>query len=122
LRSRAPLAQDEDDDVLLPSGAKVAVDHFAGMAQSDAWQTLLYAHREAAILHSSEGDAALALDVHGKEQLARGEVAHSSVINCFKERHPELLPALTQASAYYQSELRQLFAQMRLLSFTLGAV
>jgi hypothetical protein len=32
------------------------------------------------------------------------------------------LPALTQASAYYQSELRQLFAQMRLLSFTLGAV
>lgn len=114
--ARRRAAQEADDD-LLPSAEPKAVDHFAGY-NDYGWSTLLYAHRYAAIMQSGESDAAMALDVHGKEELARGEVAHGTPLNCLKETHPDSLQALTQSSAHYQKLLLQLLAQMRLFSFT----
>jgi hypothetical protein len=112
------LAQEEDDE-LLPSHTPKAIDYFAGTLD-EGWSTLLYAHRYAAVIESGEADATIALDVHGKEELARNTVAHGTPVNCFKDRHPELLHELTQTSAHYMSLLRQLFSQLRLLSFTAG--
>lgn len=113
--------EEEDDGELLPSAQERPVDHFAGTAEH-GWETVLYAHRYAALLQSGEADAHIALDVHGMEQLARGHVAHGSAVSCFKARHPGLALDLASASAHYMRVLHQLFAQMRLLSFTAGEV
>lgn len=113
---RAP--QDEDDD-LLPTTEPKDVDYFAGRSE-EGWQTLLYSHRYAAVIQSGESDGQIALDVHGMEQLAKGEVAHGTAVNCFKEKHPDLTLDLGSSSAHYMSVLQQLFMQLRLLSFTTG--
>lgn len=103
----------------MPTTEPKVVDYFAGRSE-DGWQTLLYAHRYAAVIHSGETDAQIALDVHGMEQLAKGEVAHGTAVSCFKQKHPELTLELASSSAHYMSVLQQLFMQLRLLSFTTG--
>mmetsp|Transcript_746 Transcript_746/g.1953 ORF Transcript_746/g.1953 Transcript_746/m.1953 type:complete len:208 (+) Transcript_746:218-841(+) len=113
------LPKDEDDDLFSSAEPKI-VDHFAANSE-EGWQTMLYAHRYAALILSGEADANIALDVHGKELLAKHEVAHGSPMNCLKERHPDLSNEILHTSAHYMSQLRQLLGQLRLLSFTAGS-
>mmetsp|Transcript_21030 Transcript_21030/g.62186 ORF Transcript_21030/g.62186 Transcript_21030/m.62186 type:complete len:656 (-) Transcript_21030:95-2062(-) len=114
--SKMPLAEDDD---LLPSPEPKPVDRFAGYAD-EGWVTLLVSHRYAALLQSGEEDETIALDVHGKEVIAQGHVAHGSPMNCFQDDNEDLVQALTQSSAHYQGLLQQLLGQLRVLSFGAG--
>jgi len=45
-------------------------------------------------------------------------VAHSTPLECFKERDPDLQEELLSSSRLYQDSVRQLLDNLRLLSFT----
>jgi len=76
------------------------------------WATLEFSQKRVLLIAATDEDDSC------NELAAEGVVAHSTPLECFKERDPDLQEELLSSSRLYQDSVRQLLDNLRLLSFT----